>query len=70
MNTQKVVDELKDRIENLKNNQTKFLEELQAQDNRIATLNNEIAKRDEIIAKYEDELVHLKAKMYDMICRQ
>lgn len=73
----KSLDDCKSRIENLKNIETRYREELEAQDRQMADLKHEINRlnaevynRDIDIKKYEDELVHLKAKMYDMICGQ
>lgn len=73
----KSLDDCKSRIENLKNIETRYREELEAQDRQMADLKHEINRlnaevynRDIDIKKYEDELIHLKAKMYDMICGQ
>ena len=42
--------------------------ELDEQDRHIESLESQVASLNEDIAKSNDELIHLKAKMYDMIC--
>lgn len=44
--------------------------EIDEADRRIEHLESCIEGKNEAILKYDDELVHLKAKMYDMICGQ
>lgn len=44
--------------------------ELDEQDRHIESLESQVASLNEDIAKSNDELIHLKAKMYDMICGQ
>lgn len=44
--------------------------ELDVCDRQIEELETQVARFQESIVSYEDELVHLKAKMYDMICGQ
>lgn len=44
--------------------------ELEEADRKIEQLESRLEERNETIKRYDDELVHLKAKMYDMICAQ
>lgn len=59
-----------ERITNLKLTRTEYIKEIDSLDMQIINLNEEITNRDAVIANYKDEVVQLKAKLYDMICVQ
>ena len=57
-------------LEHDKSMKVALKKELDEADKRIEHLESCLEEKNKAIVKYGDELVHLKAKMYDMICGQ
>jgi len=64
----KEIDTKDQMLEHERSMKRELKKELDGQDRQIESLELLIASLNEDIAKSNDELIHLKAKMYDMIC--
>lgn len=64
------IDDKDQMLEHERSMKRELKKELDEQDRHIESLESQLASLNEDIAKSNDELIHLKAKMYDMICGQ
>lgn len=66
----KEIDTKDQMLEHERSMKRELKKEIDSCDRQIEELETQVARFQESIVSYEDELVHLKAKMYDMICGQ